>query len=724
MAEQDPNGTSQLGFLPVNQTSSPPASRHRRAYLSCERCRKRKSRCEPLQGETRCRRCVTDNQLCEFRATRSTKRRGSPIEQDVRRRRDDGSGPRNPEAVEFQSFPAENALQSQHTIDMNPSLESPATTATLDARTRLVSTHIHNTADALDLLTFAAAGSQGYNPSDTPAHESHTSVLPSSACGPSIEARRVTSAWSGFVLIRKGVISQQEVIEYLDFFFERLWPLKPVVPAYYRNRTSYVQLAVEEPILLTCLVTIASRYFPLSGSHGEIRSERIHWQTWKFLQRFLQSVMWGSTTTRSLGAISSMILLIDWHVKAINNPMDFTDGEEEAINYIDDSMAGQPSDSLTGQRRYGMTSLMEKLNIVSPSYRSNKMSWILLSNAIALAHEGCCFENEAHAPSTTPSEAIRQEWSRLVCVFIYLADESLATRLGLEPLLPEKSRQVVKDRFSATFADSLPDSTLWEGYLELAAEARKGREFLHSLKKPGVSLPSLNLVPNLEHLRRALSRWRRQYHHHYDSNTFLGACLDMEFHYITMYCFAPAAQALPSSSRTAAGALSEFSDQAAQASCSLLAVVVDVLEPAKLLAYLPVRCWLFIVAASLHLLKATIGNEQHISPSNPNIHLLRSVIDAIRHGSPDDSHMAMRFSKFLGIVLQASLPVPQSLVPEGADQGTENRVASQGEEGTGTTHASIFEDIGIWDVPFSLDVVSDPLTWWDSSGRNGFARFP
>lgn len=77
----------------------------------------------------------------------------------------------------------------------------------------------------------------------------------------------------------------------------------------------------------------------------------------------------------------------------------------------------------------------------------------------------------------------------------------------------------------------------------------------------------------------------------------------MEFHYITMYCFAPAAQALPSSSRTAANALSEFSDQAAQASYSLLAVIVDVLEPGKLIAYLPVRCWLFIVAASLHLLK-------------------------------------------------------------------------------------------------------------------------
>ena len=98
-------------------------------------------------------------------------------------------------------------------------------------------------------------------------------------------------------------------------------------------------------------------------------------------------------------------------------------------------------------------------------------------------------------------------------MFIYLADESLATRLGLEPLLPEKSKQIVKDRFATTFAESLPDSHLWESYFELSIETRKGREFLHSLKSPGASFSDLNLVHHLEHLRRALQRWRRQYYH-------------------------------------------------------------------------------------------------------------------------------------------------------------------------------------------------------------------
>ncbi|KAF7562884.1 hypothetical protein G7046_g1246 [Stylonectria norvegica] len=738
MVEHDEDPPQQVTFLPINRASSPPQGKHRRAFLSCERCRKRKSRCEPLHHDQPqpCKRCAAENQTCEFRSFRSTKRKASTQGEwpEAEHRASKPSDHQNESGWEPQAHSSPqlghspiadlSTAQSIHSRDNERSEAS----GTLDARARLVSTHLHNTSDALDLLTFAAAGSQGPNNRSTASFED--SQLPGTrgsptdttdASDPSGNVRKA-NIWATFFLIKKGVVSQQEVIEYLDFSFDKLWPLKPVVPTYYRNQARYPLLAAEEPLLLICLVTLASRYHPLSGTHGEIRSERIHWQTWKFLQRFLQSVMWGSTTTRSLGAIASMLLLVDWHPKAINNTMDFTEGDGELINFEDSttSFKAPSSDatSLTGQRRYGMTSLMEKLNIVSPAYRSNKMSWILLSNSIALAHEGCCFEYEAHNPANAPSEAecIKQEWSRLVCVFIYLTDEGLAMRLGLEPLLPEKSRQVVRDRFSTTFADSLLDSTLWEGYFELLIEGRKGREFLHSLRKTEACLSTFNLVPDLEHLSRALGRWKRQYHHRH------------KYHYIIMYSFAPAAQALQSSTSISnSETLSRFAEQAAQASYDLLAIVVDVLQPSMLLSYLPVRCWLFIVAASLHLLKATLSKDQHVSEGNANIQLLGSAIKAIHDGSPDDSHMAIRFSKFLGIVLQGSLQT---------SSGTATTIGSTGSSREGLElyaryesgsipFASLLEDVGVLDIPLNFDFVSDPLTWWDTSlGRSGFARFP
>lgn len=141
-----------------------------------------------------------------------------------------------------------------------------------------------------------------------------------------------------------------------------------------------------------------------------------------------------------------------------------------------------------------------------------------MSNAIALAHERGCFDASGPNPSNLRSESDnrRQDWRILVCVFIYLTDESLATRLGLEPLLPEKSRQLVRDRLFASFASAMPHSLLWESYLELSIEAKKGRDLLHTLRKSGSNIQGQNMVPDMEYLSRALDRWHRQNQHQQD----------------------------------------------------------------------------------------------------------------------------------------------------------------------------------------------------------------
>ncbi|CCT71813.1 related to ARO80-positive transcription regulator of ARO9 and ARO10 [Fusarium fujikuroi IMI 58289] len=706
----------QLGFVPVNQAESPRESKRRRAYLSCERCRKRKTRCEPAPDQKQpCKRCSADNQPCEFRASRRTKRRLSLPGEDTESVSRHNHTDTNVDILALTPPASRNApvhpLNEEEYMDDIPmadcSHEARSPTA-LDARARIISTHINNASDALDLLTFAASGTHAYNnPSATPSRESQVPSITSPTVASDV-ALSLNRAWKGFSLIKKGIVSQQEVMDYLGFFFDQLWPLKPVVPSYYRNRTTYGQLVTEEPLLVVCLVTLSSRYFSLPGDHGEIRSERIHWQAWRILQRSLQSVMWGSTTTRSLGAIASMLLLIDWHVKAINNPSDFTEGEDESHEQVD-SHGFKPSsnntDSLTGQRRS------------------------LLSNAIALAHEGCCFQNESSRSKLTSSnlDSIRQEWNSLLCVFIYLADEGLATRLGLEPLLPDRSRQIVKDRFATTFAESLPNSHLWEGYFELSIETRKGRDFLLSLKSRDGSFSDLDLVPHLERLRRALHRWRRQYYDQDDVNSLLSACLLIEFYYINLFCFAPAAQAVQTGSTSlpqeTLQALSEFEDQATQASHALLSIVVDFLKPSGLIKYLPVRCWLFIVAASLHLLKATLAKTKHINRAHPNIYLLHRVINAVHNGSPDDSHMAIRYAKFLGIMVQIAVPAPSrspTMAPRARNGEVSIAVENQAEDDNGqVAYPYSFHDIAVegvsdWNALLDLDLAPDLFMWWES----------
>ena len=247
-----------------------------------------------------------------------------------------------------------------------------------------MSSQLHNTSDALDLLTFAASEEQPFKKSqDSNAQGTCPSIFGGgeSSCGNGSRTIGTPQpGWNNFLLIKRGIVTKDEIVEYLNFFFEILWPLQPVIPSYYHLPIRYVQLAAEEPVLLTTLVAISSRYHHLLGGHGEIRSERIHWRTWSWVQKYLQSAMWGSACTRTLGTIASMLLLIHWHCKAINSPTDFT----EEVEISDADNFGTPfqqnsdpngSSGLTSKQRHRMTLLLEKLNIVAPAYRSHKMSW-------------------------------------------------------------------------------------------------------------------------------------------------------------------------------------------------------------------------------------------------------------------------------------------------------------------------------------------------------------
>lgn len=140
---------------------------------------------------------------------------------------------------------------------------------------------------------------------------------------------------------------------------------------------------------------------------------------------------------------------------------------------------------------------------------------MLLSNAIALAHEGHCFQEGIHVPNhSSASESIKQEWNRLICVFLYFADEHLSTRMGLESLLPEQSRAIVQDRLALNFASSLPNSTAWEDYFELTVITRKAREFIHSTIQINYESRFSELLPHLKSLDRGLSRWNVQHSYH------------------------------------------------------------------------------------------------------------------------------------------------------------------------------------------------------------------
>lgn len=161
-----------------------------------------------------------------------------------------------------------------------------------------------------------------------------------------------------------------------------------------------------------------------------------------------------------------------------------------------------------------------------PSHR------MLVSSAIALAHEACCFDVDsdpspsfpAHSGSindpsstrttTSPAKlevaAANRDWNSILCVFIYLTDEHLASRLGLRPLLSAGAREVVQKRCFKVFAHSVLNGEIWQSFVELIDEMRHVRSRLTYLKAPDqLPLQMSTLVEELEYAKWRLHRWEQ-----------------------------------------------------------------------------------------------------------------------------------------------------------------------------------------------------------------------
>ncbi|KAE8310229.1 major facilitator superfamily domain-containing protein [Aspergillus transmontanensis] len=190
--------------------------------------------------------------------------------------------------------------------------------------------------------------------------------------------------WNGFILVKRGILQGAEVVHYLDFYFKYLWPLFPVVPEYFANRDRYISMAQEEPVLVISLVALASRYHPLQGPNGELRSERVHWRVWSLVQKLFQSAMWGSTAMRKPGAIAALLLFIEWHCRPINCE-DFDTGLDATSLFVSQNQPSgaqrntQPTHEISldcsVNSHTNVEGLPERLNIVAPAYRSHMMSW-------------------------------------------------------------------------------------------------------------------------------------------------------------------------------------------------------------------------------------------------------------------------------------------------------------------------------------------------------------
>jgi hypothetical protein len=126
-------------------------------------------------------------------------------------------------------------------------------------------------------------------------------------------------------------------------FFHNLSPLSPILMSYYSDHSNHHSLVSSEPMLCTTIMTISSRYHALPGDGGRLRSDDIHRKFWLYWKTLFTRVMYGqesgaNSNTRSVGTLESLLLMSEWHPRAVHFPPDvdgwdcemMEDGQEDS----------------------------------------------------------------------------------------------------------------------------------------------------------------------------------------------------------------------------------------------------------------------------------------------------------------------------------------------------------------------------------------------------------
>lgn len=496
-------------------------------------------------------------------------------------------------------------------------------------------------------------------------------------------------------------------------------------------------LLTEEPILAVTLLTIASRYRKLPGTGGTCRAHAIHEQLWTYLRGMIERVVWGqeafgggfcgsgaadeaqSSTTapwrglrrgslRTFGTIESLMILTEWHPRALHFPPNEAIDELLLPSYdqspIDDEAQLRQSTGVGGGRR--IDSWLE------PAWRSDRMCWMLLSTAMGLAYELGVFDDIdsllATGAITRPEyeeESYRLRAYRIKrLLLIYLSQ--LAGRLGWTNMVPQHLRDsdpVVRKRphsvegaTPGTNPSSLsngfnyiPDLELddqiihcWAG---ISNAMHMGNERLFQNRKHTTDIiQSGKYITMLKEFQPMLKNWWKEFER-FPMPPFIKHILTIEYEYVRIYVNSLSLQAVVErctnnaggGGSVAGGSVSghsapqlspqtqhyygklplgqlggfgaedqEYVREVVNGSRNLLRTVVEGLLPGDYLKHVPVRTYFRIISGAMFLLK-TFALGAPKSDVELSIGLMDRTVDALRNCVVDDVHLGIRFADML-----------------------------------------------------------------------------
>ncbi|KAK4505715.1 hypothetical protein PRZ48_003680 [Zasmidium cellare] len=519
-----------------------------------------------------------------------------------------------------------------------------------------------------------------------------------------------TKAWSRFKFVRAGWFTAKEGMDYILYFYKYLAPLTPVALRDFRHPSTHKTLLEDEPMLAVTMLLVASRHMKLDGPGAQSRPYAIHQKTWDYLSGMIDRLVWGQEQfgggfcgagaqpscdvnpltrkgLRTLGTVESLVLLTEWHPRAMHFPP--TEDDDDLM--LPDYSLNTPDSSEDVPRGIGGHRMDAWLE---PCWRSDRLCWMLLGMAMSLAMEIGVFDSsewQRHARSSdggplsaedlTTYDKRRLNVRDLLLVYV----TQTSGRLGLTSMLPGYySKPEESDLFRRQLGqqDSVQDITL-HFWLRMAALMRDGntkifpnKTFTRDLIRNG------NYKAALEQFQKPLNDWQREFDDCKVIPKYMKCILRIEFEYCRVYLNALGLQAVaercandqpspidPPLEMARAAVASSNSDgqpvaiapatlskwlggdrhymqNVGDAARNLLKVVVEELNTDGYLRHAPVRTYFRIISVAIMLFKSfSLGATE--SDVTDSLNLMDRTVEALRTCIVDDVHVASRFADLL-----------------------------------------------------------------------------
>ena len=351
---------------------------------------------------------------------------------------------------------------------------------------------------------------------------------------------------------------------------------------------------------------------------------------------------------RTIGTVEGLLILSEWHVRGLHFPMGVEESDWGISDMSDDEKDSPPSPALSRRVVEGLGDKIE--NILEPAYRSDRMSWMLLGNALALAYELGVFDHNNH-------DVRAGRIQKLLLVYI----KQLASRLGWTSMIPpslsppagSSCTHVSPIAGDWSDPDALQDAVFaaWVDLTNLMAESSE--LLFPSRVQTREIMRSGRYVDLLTHFQPLLRAWRDRFESLHLPQP-IRAILEMEWEHVRFYinslslqavidrCYLSGGSARPGISAADTG----FIREVVAASRSLLATVVESMFPHGYLKHAPVRIYLRILSASMFLLKTFSLGAKEVEVER-SLELIDAVCNCLRSAAVDDVHLGLGFADLL-----------------------------------------------------------------------------